>query len=254
MSRLALALILAATTAGAQDLTYGDDRVSTSGGLSFNFRAGVGVQSSPDYFGASTSSTGATGSFEFGSLNIFGRCFGCDDTQGFGPTGSFRYIGARDGEQDVLPDSPLSDIDAAIEVGGGLSYTSDTVTAFAVVRRGFGGHTGYVAEIGGDYIVPLAENLSLSVGPRVLAGDDTYVQTYFGTDAGFAGPTPTPALSGGLVSRGVEIAATYDFDANWGVTAKARYDQLLGDAADSSISTSDDQTTLSLVLTRNFNW
>ena len=227
--------------------------------LSFNFRAGLGAQSAPLFFGSDETSVGVTGSFEFGDLSFGGRCFGCDDSPGWGPTGSFRYIGARDSIFDsegpdiaVDPLYVYDAVDAAFELGGGLAYTSPGVEASAVVRRGFGGHEGYVLDLSADAVFAVSDALTLKVGPRLLAGDESYMDTYFSTTAGFLG-TGSFEAGAGVASRGVEVSANYDVTVDWGIVATARYDQLVGDAANSPVSVSDDQTTLSLVVTRAFS-
>lgn len=262
MSRYALAFVLAATSAGAQDLTYGDDRVSTTsvGPFSLKFRGGLGVQTAPVHFGAFDSATGVTGSFEFDQMFLLGRCFGCDDTPGFGFTGSFRYIGGRKSVFDVGdpriavdPISVYDAVDPSIELGGGLSYSAPQIEAFAVIRQGFGGHTGLVAELGGDYILAVSDALTLKVGPRLLAGDDSFMDTYFTTTRGFLG-TGNFEAGAGLVSRAIALSATYDINDTWGITASARFEELLDDAAASPVSVRDKDTTLSLVVTRAFDW
>ncbi len=248
MRVLAIAFIATASAASAQT-------------VELNFNAGLGAQSAPLYFGSDESTTGVTGSFSFGDLTINGRCFGCDDSDGFGLTGSFRYIGARESLVDRLAEPGLAvdpafsyeAVDAAVELGGGLGYTSRDVEAFAVVRRGFGGHEGLVAELGGDYIMQPSDALTLKFGPRLLAGDDTYVGTYFDTQPAFLPNTGFSAGSG-VVSRGLELSASYEFGGAWGVTAKARYDELLNDAARSPLTENTDQTSISLVLTRDISF
>ena len=229
------------------------------GGTILQFEAGLGVQSAPLYFGSDETETGVTGSFSFGCFESGSLRLGCDDTPGWGLTGSVRFIGERPGVFDGLPPDVAIDplynydrVDPAIELGGGLSYTAPDVEAFAVIRRGFGGHEGWVAEAGADLVLPATDQLTLRAGPRLLAADDSFMDTYFATTAGFLG-TGAFDPDAGLVSRGLELSARYDVTEAWAVTATARYDQLLDDAAASPITQSDDQTTLSLVVSRAFD-
>lgn len=221
-------------------------------GIAFTF--GLGAESKPGYFGADETVTGLTGSFSldrfrWGSIGIGEG----PDRDGLGFSGSFRFIGAREAEEfEEL--APYEDIEAAFEVGGGLKYTTQHTESFAVVRRGFGGHEGYVAELGGDLIFYPSQTVTVRAGPRLLAGDDAYADTYFGET--FADPTQTGgyAASGGVLSRGVEVSADYALNPEWGITGTLRYDQLLNDAAASPITQSTDQVSASIVVKRDFTF
>lgn len=241
-----LILILTATGAAAQD-----------GGFALSFEGGLGAQSAPAYFGSDENEIGPTGSFALDRFRLGGFEIGGGDTLGLGLTGSFRYIADRRAE-DYAELTGLSDIDAAIEVGGGLTYTFPDVEVFAIARRGFGGHEGYVAEVGGDLIVPLSDQLTLRAGPRLLAGDDTYTDTYFGVTAAEAATSAYSAYDpdGGALSRGVEVSADYDFNDDWGVIGTVRYDEWINDAAESPIvqGGSSDGVTASIVITRDISF
>ncbi len=244
MRLMILAFALTASAAVAQD---------GPAGISFN--AGLGVESSPDYFGADTSSVGATGSFSLDRLTFGSIGLGGGDDRGFGFTGSVNYIGGRSAD-DYSELTGLDDIDPALELGGGFSYTGDNFEVYAVARRGIGGHEGTVGEIGGDLIFYPNTATTLRIGPRLLAADDTYTSTYFGVtpDEAAASRFAAFAPEGGIVSRGVEISADYAITDDWGLTGTLRYDELLGDAARSPIVQSTDQLSVGLVVTRDFSF
>ena len=238
------AVAIAATSAAAQD------RV-----LSFDL--GVGVQSSPSYFGSDEVETGATGSFGLNRLVFGGLSLGGGDPNGFGFKPGLRIIGERTAA-DNAELAGLADIDAGLELGGGFSYTSEPdgqsqnwgTYAFAEVRYGVIGHESYVAEIGADLIYKPSEQWEFRAGPRLFAGDDDYAATYFSDSrAGYV-------ATGGILSRGLEVSASYDFNETWGVEAVATYEQLLNDAADSPIvqAGSADQVSVSLIVTRAFSF
>lgn len=249
MKPLILILVLTGTAATAEQ------HVQPAPTVALSFNAGLGVQSAPRYFGAEKSVLGPTGSFEFGSATLGGFSFGGGVTPTWGPVGSFRYIGSRRAE-DYAELSGLEDLDPAIELGGGLAYNSSEVEARAVLRRGFGGHEGFVAEVAADYVLRPAEGLTLRAGPRLLAGDDTYADTYFGVTGAEATASQFTAFDpdGGAMSRGVELSATYEFNSGWGVTGAARYEELLGDAASSPITADDDSATFSITITRDVDF
>ena len=244
MYRAMIALLLTGSAASAQD---------GAAGIAFNL--GLGAQSAPGYFGSDTNETGPTGSFAldrftFGSIGTSG-----EDRLGVGFTGSFRYIGPRRAE-DYAELTGLTDIDAALEMGGGVTYTGRNFDVYAVARRGHGGHEGYVGELGGDLIFYPSEAVTLRVGPRLLAGDDTYAGTYFGVTAAESAASSFAAFDaeGGALSRGIEISADYAFTPDWGLTGTLRYDELLNDAANSPITQSSEQVTVGLVVTRDFSF
>lgn len=245
MRILVLPLLLATTPAIAQDAADGNF---------LSFKLGLGAGSKPAYFGADHENVGATGSFEDPALNFGSFGFGGgSDAYGLGVTGSFRYIGAR-----TVADNPelagLNDIDAALEAGGGFTYTTDTIEVYAVGRAGIGGHEGFVGEIGGDYIMQPTTQTELRLGPRLLFGDDTYASTYFGVDSLSTNFPEIYSAKGGMLSRGLEASISYNFTDNWGVVGTVNYDELMNDAATSPIVQSTDQLGVSVVVTRKITW
>ena len=205
------------------------------------FTVGLGGGLKPAYFGSDEYEFGPSGSFAFHSLNIGRFSFGDPDPTvdrlGFGPRGSFRFIGARDASE-YSELAGLNDIDAAVELGLGLGYTARNFSAFADVRRGFGGHEAWVAEAGADLIARPTDALTVTFGPRFLWGDDDYTQTYFGVtpaESAASGTLAAYAPQGGLVSSGLELGMSYRLDDNWGLEGSVTYDRFNGDAENSPI-------------------
>ena len=218
-----------------------------------DFRFGLGVADTPDYFGADTTSVGPTGSFSLERLTFGAIDIGGGDPYGIFPTGSFRLIGERSASEN--PElTGLDDVDLSVELGGGLRYAQPGGEAFAVVRYGVLGHEGWVAEVGGDLIYAPNGRTEMRVGPRLLAGDDTYADTYFGVPATAGGGFTPYAAEGGLVSRGVSASLSYDVTDDWGVTGTVRYDELIGDAGDSPIVSDTDQLSISVIVSRSFSF
>lgn len=253
MRILALPFLLVATSVGAQEAPSGNY-------VSFEF--GVGVQNAPSYFGAEDSDLAVSGAFLNPSLSIGSLAFGQgSDAYGLGATGSFRIVNERTAAAN-LELGGLADIDMAIEVGGGLTYSTQNSEVFAVGRYGVVGHNGWVGEIGGDYIIQPSDHVELRVGPRLFFGDDTYSNTYFGVDAAGAASLTSSSDSvveafdakGGLLSRGIEVSAEYSFNDNWGLVGTVNYDTLLNDAAKSPIVQTTDQLGVSLIVTRKVTW
>lgn len=216
---------------------------------------GLGVQSAPSYIGADSTSLGPTGSFALDQLEFNGMSLGSGAGAGFSLGGSLRFIGAREAADNAELQG-LTDIDAALELGGGLRYNLPGLAAFANLRSGIGGHESLVGDLGADVIYQIAPQWELRAGPRALWGSEDYTQTYFGVTAaesmnsGFAAYTP----DSGFVSAGLTASLTYQVTPDWGVVGKVRYDKLQGDAADSPIVQNKDQLTAGLIITRRVNF
>lgn len=226
----------------------------------FVFTLRGGVAASPEYFGADDYVAGPDLGFGFKFLDLGkGRSIGNPDpwaeSLGFGFGGSFRYIRERD-TSDFSELAGLDDIDAAVELGVSVSYGTENFLAFGEVRRGFGGHEGWVGELGADAIMKPTDRLRLSLGPRVFFGDETYSNTYFGiTPAEASAALPAYALDGGMVSAGVEFGARYQINDLWGLEGAITWEKFQGDAADSPIvqQGSDEQWGIRFGVTRVFS-
>ncbi|WP_417723360.1 MipA/OmpV family protein [Salipiger sp.] len=226
----------------------------------FSFTLRGGVSSAPEYFGSDDYKAGPDAGFRFNYLRLGnGREFGTpdpwDDPTGWGLHGSFRYIGERD-SSDHSELRGLDDVDAALELGLGIGYSSEYFSGYADVRRGFGGHESWVGEIGADAILRPTPDLRLSLGPRLFYGSDGYTDTYFGiTPAEASATLPAYDPDGGLVSAGIELGARYRINDAWGLEGAVTWQQFRNDAADSPIveNGSDDQWRVRLGVTRTFN-
>ena len=83
-------------------------------------------------------------------LPYFGT-FGGGPESGLKFSPSFRIISERD-ESDHSELTGLGDVDTAVEVGGTIIYRYDMVRGMFTIRRGFGGHEGFVGETGVDLV------------------------------------------------------------------------------------------------------
>lgn len=243
---LALALVPFSAPATAQERT----------GVTVTL--GLGARLAPDYFGASDRSLGPTGSFSVNELVLPGGLgFGTRDARplepGFGFRGGFRYIGTRSASSN--PElAGLDRIGSAVELGGGLTHATEFSRVYAEIRRGFGGHRGWVGEVGADAVLRPAPGLVLTAGPRALWGDRRFTRTYFGVTPAesLASGLAAYAPSSGLVSVGAEVAALYDFGNGWGMQGALTWDRLRSRASASPITRSRNQYGARLVLTRRF--
>ena len=230
--------------------------VAQDGQNEVSFRLGLGPNLDPSYFGDADQDAGVGFKFSLERIKVgpISREPGAASGLGFGP--SLRYIAGRDASDfDEL--AGLATIDPSLELGGRVKYSAPSYELFASLRYGAIGHESFVSEIGGDIIYRPTDNFTLSAGPRILWGDDTYASTYFGVAASEAGVGNSFAAfdaSGGLVSAGAELEAIYALSDNWQVIGTVTYDKLRGDAADSPITEQDEQLSTQIVLTRKITF
>lgn len=225
----------------------------------FNFSVRGGAAVAPSYPG-SDSFTAAPdlaltfGALKWGAVNV-GNGIGVVPENGLSFRGAFRVVGDR-----KVEDNPelagLKDINAAVELGIGMTYRQTNWQAYGEVRQGFGGHHGVAGTLGADLIFRPDDRLTITAGPRISLGDTEYAQTYFGIAAGGGSAYAPFAASGGALGAGFQVQATYELNNDWALEGAVGYEKLLNDAADSPITTSttgsDDQWTLRLGLSRAF--
>ena len=224
--------------------------------LVFTLRGGIAT--APEYIGSDEYEAVPDLGFKLNSVNLGRLNFGNPDpwaeSRGFGLRGSFRAIAERDAsEHDDL--TGLDDVDAAYELGLGVGYTGELFAAFADVRRGFGGHEAFVAELGADVIARPSQQLAITFGPRLFYGADDYVDTYFGvTPSEASAQNPAYNPDPGLVSAGLALGMRYKINENWGVEGAVTWDKFQNDALDSPIvkNGSEDQWGARIGLTRTF--
>ena len=245
MKRLLTAVFCAAVI-GAPVFAEKDNQITA--------RIGIGPQVSPEYFGSDGSVTTPTGSLDVDLLRFRGQTFG-QEQLGFGFRPSARFIAERSADEyDEL--TGLEDIDASLEIGGGLRFTQPNYDLFADVRYGVIGHESVVAEIGGDLIFQPSDQLELRAGPRILWGSNDFSDTYFGVTDAESAASAFDAFDpdAGIISQGIKAEATYQFNDDWGLKGTVQYDLLADDAANSPIVQSEDQVTGSIVLTRRVSF
>lgn len=254
--------VLALTTAAASAQDMDSPVLSTQAtGPALGFTLRGGVQSRPEYFGSGIDEAAPAFDGSLNYLRLGGFTFGNPDPlyvpEGFGVTGSFRYIGERD-DDDSSELVGLEDIDAALEIGGGLRYATRDYQVFGNVRYGVIGHEAFVGELGADVFLRPTDRLTLRAGPRALFGDGDYTSTYFGVteaeNVASVGNFAAYEADGGLVSTSVELGAGYRINDNWGVDATVSYERLRDDAARSPITQDDDQIRASIGVTRRFSF
>lgn len=247
-ARLALAAIVTLGTAPV----VAQDNV-------FAFSVTGGAQIAPDYFGASDYSVSPVFGFGFQGLRFGATQLGDPDgprvfAPGAGLRGAFRYIGEREGVNEL---AGMNTVDAALELGLGVHYTTDMWQIYTDLRYGVVGHNGITGELGANLIYRAPNGLVLNAGPRAEFGSSRFTNAYFGVTAAESGPSGFAPFtsSGGIYSVGFELGAYQPLNANWGITGTLRYDRLRGDAAQSPIvlQGSREQVSAEIGLMRHFN-
>jgi outer membrane scaffolding protein for murein synthesis (MipA/OmpV family) len=220
---------------------------------------GLGASVGPSYFGSDDYELGPWGTVRFDYLRLpgglsWGSAQAIGVREGFGLRGAVRYIGSRDGRDEL---QGLDDVDPTLEIGLGIGYETRDWRAFTDVRYGFGGHEAWVAEVGADAIYQPIEGLIVNAGPRLEFGTQGFMETYFGItdEESIASGLPAYSPGGGLTAVGFELGARYAFTDAWGIEGAATYDRLMNDAADSPITElgSADQFGFRLGITRTIS-
>lgn len=206
-------------------------------------RVGVGAQIEPKFPGSDDHSVNplvdfdlarGTNPFPFESPDdAFGiRLF---SSSGFAAGPAANLQGKRK-ESDV--GAPVGKVKRTIELGGFAEYqASDSIRLRADLRKGIDGHEGLVGSVGVDKFWRDGDRYVFSVGPRVLFSDAKFQRAYFGIDDEHALLSALPAYrpDGGIYALAAASGLSYQFNPRFGAFGYARYERLVGDAADSPI-------------------
>jgi MipA family protein len=226
-----VALIVPVSQAAAQD------------GAPTRVRAGLGVDFTPEYPGADGNAIGPM--FDF-SLARDGEQFSFeapDDSFDIGlisaggfAAGPVLNLERSRKESDV--GAPVGKVSTTVEAGVFAQFrASESFRIRGEVRRGIGGHDGFVGSLGADYILRDADNYTISAGPRLMLSDKEYQRAYFGVTPPVALATGLPVYSpgGGIHAVAATSGIYYSFTPVWGMFGYARYERLVGDAKRSPI-------------------
>jgi MipA family protein len=161
------------------------------------------------------------------------------DYEGFsaGPAGKLKSARKSDDRTEL---TGLGDVGTTVELGGFVQYFPfDWFRTRIELRRGFGGHTGVVADFSADAIVPVWQRLTLSGGPRFALENSQATAPYFSVDSAQALASGLSAFDakGGAHSAGAGAQLRYQINAKWETHGYVEYDRLLGDAGASPLVT-----------------
>ncbi len=127
------------------------------------------------------------------------------------------------------------------------------------VRQSLWGGDGLVGDFALDWFQPLGDKWLLSAGPRLSMANSIYMRSNFGISESQAARREHVGAfdaEAGVKSVGFTVAATYTISPAWSVQVYEKYNRLVGDAADSPITSqfgSPNQNIIGFTLNRTFN-
>ena len=157
------------------------------------------------------------------------------DARGFSFGPLVNWEGKRSAS-DVGADLP--EVKFSIEPGAFLAFQpSESFRLRAELRKGVTGHKGWIGVASADFIVREGDEWLFSIGPRLTWSDDRYHDAWFGVTPAAAVTSGLPAYdpNGGIQAYGATATFLTQLSPRWGLYTYARYDRLVGEAADSPI-------------------
>ncbi|MGJ3629574.1 MipA/OmpV family protein [Sphingomonas sp. MMS24-JH45] len=148
---------------------------------------------------------------------------------------AFRLEGRRD-----LDDAGggLTPVGRTVEVGAFMAaWPTEWLRLRGDIRKGLGGHGGWVSTLGADYVARDGDKWLFSIGPRVTLADGKRERAYFGVDAASAARTGLPVYTPGsrLKSAGATGVLSYALTPRWRVQGQVQYARLVDDAGRSPV-------------------
>lgn len=212
-------------------------------GEDYRVRVGLGAQSRPEFIGADSNKWSPLVDFSFQK--------GTDPFDFEAPDDSFdiKLYSARSfsfgpaanlqgNRKDKEVGAPLGKVSTTFEAGGFAQYeVSDSVRVRMELRKGIGGHEGIVGNLGADYVWRDGDRYLFSLGPRLLFSNGRYQRAWFGvgSDASLASGLDKYRPGGGVHAVAGTSGMHYQIGRDFGLFGYARYERLVGDAADSPV-------------------
>ncbi|MEL6428523.1 MAG: MipA/OmpV family protein [Planctomycetota bacterium] len=181
----------------------------------------------------------------------------------FGPSLSLSL--PRDSEVDSDRIAALTEVETALEVGAFIGFEtrvgwseSDALRGSLALRQDvLDSHDGLLAVGQAEYSISPSERWRLSLATNFTVVDGNYADAFFSVSQRDSAVTGLRGFDadGGLRDIGAQVVGSYSWSRAWGVYARAAYNRLLGDAADSPIVTeegSEDQLQFDFGLTWGF--
>lgn len=153
---------------------------------------------------------------------------------------------------------PIDKVPTTFEAGAFAQlYLGKSFRVRGELRKGLGGHDGWISQVSADFIARRGDDYVFSIGPRVTWADEEYQQAYFGVTPAMSAASGLAAFDADSGVRGVGGATSlsYQFTPDWGIQAYGRYERLVGDAGRSPLIRtygSRDQFSAGLALSYTF--
>lgn len=237
-TRIAFAALLAGSLstlpASAQDVPPPSS--GPAPGTDLSLRIGIGGIVQPEWEGSDSYNVVPWPIINLEYLRLPGIGEFGGQRRGFSIGPSFNFVSKRDQFDDPILIG-LGDVDAAFEFGLKGTYEVENWGAYLAVRRGFGGHEGFVGEAVAYGILRPTDRLELRGGPEITFADSEYFDTYFSVNPvqSFLSGLPVYSAGSGFKSVGLAGQATYSLTDKVDLQFRAGYTYLLSNAGDSPI-------------------
>jgi outer membrane scaffolding protein for murein synthesis (MipA/OmpV family) len=122
------------------------------------------------------------------------------------------------------------------------------------VRRGIGGHDGWIGDLGAYMPLSGSEKFVAFAGPSITLADQNYMDSYFSVSPGQAANSRLPAFQAdaGFKNASFGITALYFITDHWFIVADRAVERLLGDAARSPVTQSRTQFAFDISIAYSF--
>lgn len=150
----------------------------------------------------------------------------------------------------------LGDVDPTLEGQLFAQYRYHMASAQIKFANDLGdGHDGYTVEMVAAYALPVSKQLFLTPSIRTTYASEKYMDSYFGvneTQSARSGLAQFDSENGFKDVSG-NVFARYALDGNWALNGFAGYSRLIGDAADSPVTESENLFRAGTFVSYSFN-
>jgi MipA family protein len=206
-------------------------------------RIGLGPEIVPDHVGAKGTKLSPYVNFDFKREGEEFEFEAPDESFGFslidvGPLEIGPALSLESARRPSRFPVPVDKVPMTVEAGAFAQlYLADSFRVRAELRKGLGGHDGWISQLSADFVARRKDDYVFSIGPRLTWADEEYQQAYFGVTPAMSAATGLAAFDADSGIRGVGAATSlsYQFSPQWGIQAYGRYERLVGDAGRSPL-------------------
>ncbi len=148
----------------------------------------------------------------------------------------------------------LGDVGPTVRAALATSYQHDWWKISGAITRDLSSSKKEGVTGGMDFTATwhVSPSLSLHAGPGFMYGNDEYMRTFYGISSAQSQASGLPAYnaSGGVSNVHVSAGANYHFNGKWDVGTFVTQSRLTGDAADSPVIETRNQTSVGVYLQR----